>query len=295
MSSRMMLLVAGALVCCPAVAAAQRDAREDAAQREADAAAGEPLALPDTEVHRLTTPSGRSYSLYVHLPVSYTDSLTKTYPVLYLTDAELEVMAMYAGVSFFLRLTGRIEDVILVGVADGSVAAHGRLRRLDYTPTYQPPESPASGGADEFLSFLREQAMPLVEGRYRADPADRGLWGYSFGGALATHAMLNHTGLFRRYVITSPSLRWDDGLLVRQATEYARTHDALAARVYTAYGADELPAAIEAWREFNATLSAPGYAGFTLATELIPGADHTTVMPVAFMRGMISVYGPMNR
>src|SRR5690606_6758078 len=107
--------------------------------------AGQPLAIPHMEVHRLTAANGRDYSLYVHLPASYDDSVATAYPVLYVTDAELEVMTMYAGVTFFLNLTGRIGDVILVGVADGSVARHNQLRRLDYTPTFVPPEQPASG------------------------------------------------------------------------------------------------------------------------------------------------------
>lgn len=253
--------------------------------------AGEAIAVPNTEVHRLTAPNGRIYQLYVNLPESYATSGSTMYPVLYLTDAELEVMGIYAGIGYFLRLTGRIRDVILVGVADGGIAAHQGLRRLDYTPTRMPPDS-TSGGADEFLTFLRDVAIPHIEDRYRADPGDRGLLGYSFGGLLGAHALLNRPGMFHRFLLTSPSVHWDGRLLVKQAAAHAATHDDLPARAYTVFGADERTGSIEAWRAFIAELTKPAYPSFFLFSETLPSADHTTVMPTAFLRGMVSLYGP---
>ncbi|CAN5783305.1 hypothetical protein BH23GEM9_BH23GEM9_29010 [soil metagenome] len=185
--------------------------------------AGNTIAVPNTEVHTVTAPNGRSYKLYIDLPEKYATSGSTMYPVLYLTDAELEVMGIYAGIGYFLQLTGRIRDVILVGIADGGVAVHQALRRLDYTPTRLPPDS-TSGGADEFLTFLRDVAIPLIEDRYRADPGDRGLLGYSFGGLLGAHALLNRPGMFHRFLLTSPSVHWDDRLLVKQAAAHAATH-----------------------------------------------------------------------
>jgi uncharacterized protein len=251
----------------------------------------ESIAVPNTEVHSVTTPNGRIYKLYVNLPENYASSGSTMYPVLYLTDAELEVMGIYTGIGYFLRLTGRIRDVILVGIADGSIPVHQGLRRLDYTPTKMPPDS-TSGGADEFLTFMRDVAIPLIEDRYRADPDDRGLLGYSFGGLLGAHALLNRPGMFHRFLLTSPSVQWDDLLLVKQAATHGATHDDLPARAYTAFGADERPESIEAWRAFIAELAAPAYPSLFLFSEIVPSADHTTVMPVAFLRGMVTLYGP---
>lgn len=171
--------------------------------------AGKAIAVPNTEVNSLTAPNGRIYKLYVNLPENYATSGSTMYPVLYLTDAELEVMGIYAGIGYFLQLTGRIRDVILVGVADGSVAVHQGLRRLDYTPTRMPPDS-TTGGADEFLTFLRDVAIPLIEDRHRADSGDRGLLGYSFGGLLGAQALLNRPGMFHRFLLTSPSVHWNN-------------------------------------------------------------------------------------
>jgi uncharacterized protein len=163
-----------------------------------------PLVLPNTEVHRLTAASGRSYLLHVQLPESYATGDSLSYPVLYLTDAEAELMGMYTGIVSALRVARRVPELIMVGIADGDMADHFRLRRLDYTPSVRPPADPASGGAGAFLEFLREEAIPFIEARYRTDPADRGIWGHSFGGLFAAYALLNSPG-------TSPSLAWDDG------------------------------------------------------------------------------------
>jgi hypothetical protein len=286
MVSRVQLLLALPLVLAPAHVRAQVAGPDVAAAT---------VAMPNMETHHLTAANGRAYTLYVSLPASYTTSDSLTYPVLYVTDAELEVMAMYVGITNFLRITNRIGDVILVGIADGSVTVHSGLRRLDYTPTRSradTAEVATSGGANAFLDFVRDGAMSLIEDRYRTDPTDRGLWGYSFGGTLATHALLNRPGMFQRFILASPALAWDARLLVKQATAHALAHDNLPARAYTAYGADESAANIATWHAFIAELTAPEYPDLTLATELVPDADHTTAMPIAFMRGMIAVYGP---
>jgi hypothetical protein len=282
---RVLLLLAGPLIVAPVHLRAQVAGPD---------VVGKTLSMPNTEMHRLTAANGRTYTLYVHLPATYTTSDATTYPVLYLTDAELEVMAMYIGITNFLRITNRIDDVILVGIADGNIDVHRGLRRLDYTPTRSvadTAETATSGGADTFLDFVRDRAMPLIEDRYRTDPGDRGLWGYSFGGTLAAHALLNRPGTFQRYLLASPALHWDDRLLVKQAKAYGAAHGDLPALAHTGYGADESAANIAIWRAFIDELTSPRYPGLVLTTELVPDADHTTAMPIAFMRGMVAVYG----
>lgn len=193
--------------------------------------------------------------------------------------------------TYFLRLINNIRDVIMVGVADGGIPEHFGVRSLDYTPTESPLANIWSGGAPEFLAFLRDRAVPFVEERYRADPGDRGIWGHSLAGLFAAYALLESPGTLHRYLLSSPSLAWDDHLLVKQAASYAAAHDRLPARIYSAFGAEEPASAIEAWSAFFAELAAAGYPDLLTEVELVPGADHASVMPIAFVRGMRSVYG----
>lgn len=249
------------------------------------------LAVPNSEVHRITARNGRTYTLYVQLPESYTASDSASYPVLYLTDAEAELLGMFTGLNYFLRLTENTRDVILVGVADGGIAEHFRNRRLDYTPTVSPPASNPSGGAAEFLSFLRDRAIPFIEHRYRTSPADRGIWGHSLGGLFAAYALLDSPGTFHRYLLSSPTLSYDDQLLVKRAAAYTGMHDGRPVRIYSAYGAEEPASHVQAGNAFFSALGAAGDPDLRIETDLVPEANHATVMPIAFVRGMRAAYG----
>lgn len=253
-----------------------------------------PIVVPNSAVHQVTSAGGRTYTLYVQLPESYAGSDSLLYPVLYLTDAEVELLGMFAGLTYFLRLTNNIRDVILVGVADGGIPEHFGIRRLDYTPTENPAGNSPSGGGPEFLAFLRERAMPFIEKRYRADPADRGIWGHSLGGLFGAYALLDSPGTFHRYLLSSPTLTWEDRVMLKRAASYTAAHERLPGRVYSAFGGDEPPSAIEAWRAFFAELEAAGFPDLTAEADLVAGADHFTIMPIAFVRGMKAVYGPRN-
>jgi uncharacterized protein len=250
-----------------------------------------PLVMPNTEVHRLTAASGRSYLLLVQLPESYASGDSLSYPVLYLTDAEAELIGMYTGIVSALRVAQRVPELIMVGIADGDLSDHFRLRRLDYTPSVRPPANRPSGGAGAFLEFLREEAIPFIEARYRADPGDRGIWGHSWGGLFAASALLDSPSTFQRYLMSSPDLAWDDGILVREAARFASAAGPIRARVYSAYGAEEPESDIAAWTEFFAALESSGHPGLSTRVVLVPDTDHMTIWPTAFVRGMAYLYG----
>ena len=95
------------------------------------------------------------------------------------------------------------------------------------------------GGADRFLAFLRDELKPWVGERYDADPDDSMLFGDSLGGLFAMHVLLSEPTAFRRYGIGSPSLWWDDWLLLRRAADYAKAHHDLPAKVFVSVGAFE--------------------------------------------------------
>jgi uncharacterized protein len=179
----------------------------------------------------------------------------------------------------------------MVGIADGDMSDHFRLRRLDYTPSMRPPDDPPSGGAGAFLDFLREEAIPFVEARYRTDPGNRGIWGHSLGGLFAAYTLLNSPGTFQRYLVSSPSLAWDDRLLVQEASSFASTGGPIGARVYSAFGAEEPESAIATWREFFTALESIDHPGLSTRAVLIPDTDHMTILPTAFVRGMAYLYG----
>jgi predicted alpha/beta superfamily hydrolase len=78
-----------------------------------------------------------------------------------------------------------------------------------YIPTGHLGE-PGSGGAEDFLRFVREDLIPFMVSEYRADPADRCFMGSSLGGIFGLYSLFRHSDTFQRYIIGSPWMEGED-------------------------------------------------------------------------------------
>lgn len=97
------------------------------------------------------------------------------------------------------------------------------LRDRDYTPTKVSPSASidaaaaaVSGGGERFVAHLEHELLPYVESHYPGG-SSRILIGHSLGGLLAVNVLLNHPGVFGRFIVIDPSLWWDNGRLVTDA------------------------------------------------------------------------------
>lgn len=102
------------------------------------------------------------------------------------------------------------------------------LRDRDYTPTRVPPSSfvdaaaaAVSGGGEQFFAHLANELLPYVDSRYPVG-SSRILIGHSLGGLLAVNILLNHPGVFGRFIVIDPSMWWDNGRLVTEASSRLR-------------------------------------------------------------------------
>ncbi len=94
-----------------------------------------------------------------------------------------------------------------------------------------------SGGAPDFLRFISDELIPLIDSEYRTITTDRGLYGFSLGGLFVLNAMLDRPGLFQRYIAGSPFVGWDNGVTFTYEEAFAREHTALPARLFLSVGA----------------------------------------------------------
>ncbi|MBL8266701.1 alpha/beta hydrolase, partial [Steroidobacter sp.] len=164
--------------------------------------------------------------LLISLPPNYERS-GKSYPVVYLLDAEMQ-FAHAAGVLQFLGpFNERIPEMILIGVVntdrgrDFVPAARNPAFRNDpmWNPSYERSNS------DAFLKFFADDLIPWVEARYRAAPY-RVLVGHSFGGIFSTQALIKRPELFQAHIAISPSLWYDGEALVAQTEAGIRAQSA---------------------------------------------------------------------
>jgi predicted alpha/beta superfamily hydrolase len=154
--------------------------------------------------------------LMIRLPEGYESSKSR-YPVLFVLDGEYFLKPVTAAVQFlsecdYLLSQPMIPQLIVVGVVNVD-------RDRDFTPTRRTKDRslhfPSSGRAGEFLEFLEHELIPILDDRYRTCPF-RILSGWSLGGLFTVHTALNRPELFSVYLAVSPSLWWDDQIVVKQ-------------------------------------------------------------------------------
>lgn len=249
--------------------------------------------VSEGEVHR-------RYDVYVKTPPGYGDpkNAGRRYPVMYLTDGPY-TFQVASGLSRVPFNQGRFREFIIVGLsyAEGEAAADSRRR--DLTPWTDPEVNGVSGGARAYLDFMKQQVLPLVEGRYRTDPAERTLGGQSYGGLFGLWAAFEEPGLFRNYILTSPSIWFADRAILKSEAAYAASHTDMSARIYLATGGREHPGPggcncdtdmVADQARLVALLNSRNYPGLEMRARVVEDAFHETTFPIGLMQGMQWLY-----
>jgi predicted alpha/beta superfamily hydrolase len=277
--------------------------------RGAAAAADTPPAyqLDATEVREVHAPAlKRDYQVFVALPDSYRSS-TRRYPVLFVTDANYG-FAVVRNIAQRLHKHAGMEEVIVVGLsyARGDTGVYSRRR--DYTPTLptggnyrsdMPGRAPAFGEADAYAGFITGQVFPLIAAHYRADMHRKVFIGHSYGSLLGAQILLSAPRSFEHYILGSPSLWFDNGVMLTREKAYAAAHRELPASVYFGIGAletlapgkprshaEEQTDMLADLREFDAALRSRRYAGLSTHLDVFAGEDHASVFPFLLTHGL---------
>ncbi len=251
--------------------------------------------LPGPE--KITFPSevlGEERTILVQLPEGY-ETATRKYPVLYVLDGEYFFQQATSAVQFLSELgydRGQhpVPELIVVGIVNVD-------RERDYTPTHAPDQSqgrlsfPTSGGAEAFRKFLETEVFPLVESRYRAHP-DRTLSGWSLGGLFTVYTFLHNPSLFSRYLAISPSMWWDDSVLVKDTRDRLERGDPLSSKpLVTTLGALEGGDMDGSVRKlFAPLLMNQGQANLDFRLVEIAGANHGYAPYKAYYDGLAAAF-----
>jgi predicted alpha/beta superfamily hydrolase len=134
---------------------------------------------------------------------------TDKFDVLYVLDGDWNTKIM-SQVQQFLEDEGAMPPIIIVGVLNTD-------RNRDFLPT-NVPDTKTSGGAAQFLGFLKNELIPYVNKTYPSNGVNT-LFGHSFGGVLVTYALLNEPLLFKSYIAADPSYWWDKGVMRGQVKD----------------------------------------------------------------------------
>ncbi len=257
-------------------------------------AAQGPVAVPGSERYLMkANTTGIEYQVEVALPSGYQTS-GKRYPVFYVLDGNLAFTTL-VDTYRMLRIDNAVPELILVGIGypedDPAVytPAYHASRSRDYTHTSVDSSLAGSGGARAFLSFVATELIPVIDGRYRTDPTDRGLGGHSLGGLFTTYTLLTEPTVFRRYWIGSPSLWWDgQGIFKALATARARPNQPTG-RAFLTVGALETDVMVPPMRRMATELTA-AFPTLEVGSIVYPDETHMSVVGSSISRALRFLY-----
>lgn len=146
----------------------------------------------------------------VYLPVESGKDPGGRYETLYVLDGDWNTHLVVEIVQF-MRQVGLVPPLIVVSVPN-FFDEHGvNSRDHDLTPTVS-SERARSGGAADFLGFLKTELIPYVDGHYPTNRVHL-VHGHSYGGLFLVYALLHEPALFDGYIVLDPALRWDNHVL----------------------------------------------------------------------------------
>jgi predicted alpha/beta superfamily hydrolase len=222
---------------------------------------------------------GRDFDVRVETPFATAFLPGQTFPTIYALDAGYDIAGPQA------RLLGGAQAMapaIVVSVGYRPGEAENRNTDLLHNKTAMLDEATvAGGGGAAFQSFLSDDLKPFIQARFPSDPRRTVLFGHSFGGLFAANVFASDPGAFAAYVIGSPSVWADPGVVERVAAAAA---GAAGERVYLSVGEAEDRATTSRrarMREGFEGLAAAlrGHPGITLRTQVYAGETHISYYP----------------
>jgi predicted alpha/beta superfamily hydrolase len=285
-------------------------AAASASSQTASTPAPAPFVLENTEVRDIRAPGlKRDYQVYVALPDSYRDS-TKNYPVVFVTDANY-AFPIVRNISQRLTKHAGMEETIVVGLSYAKGDTGMFSRRRDYTPTVprkhdyrsdMPGRKVALGEAPAYARFLADQVLPLIAKNYRADMKRKFFVGHSYGSLLGLQILFSEPRMFEHYILGSPSLWYDGGVMFDRLETYGERHRDLQANVFFGVGglerlapgkkrsrAEEDADMVADLRDFDAALKAHRYPNLRTQVKVFADEDHASVFPLVLTHGLRAV------
>ena len=228
------------------------------------------------------------FIIEIVLPNGY--DATKEYPIIYFTDWWL---ASHITIPIYelLEISNNIEPIIIVGIKrKSSVSAKdwNNNRRIDLTPTNVPRTHKLSGGSKVFLSFIKKELIPGVEEKYPSQIEKRGYWGYSLGGLFGTYILLNEPELFKKYLIGSPYLMYDDYLLSKKLEKMKPEKLSSIKSIFLAV--EEEGDQLKAFEDLRESLIKNKSSNLEFKSVIIIDEDHYTAIPSTIIKGLKFLY-----
>ena len=253
----------------------------------------------------------QEFIINIGLPPNYSKDHDK-YPVVYVTDAGSNFIGLMGSLPL-MQFVNDLPSFVLVGIDYKSPNSMDSmsLRNRDLTPTNDKiwmaaqkdmykifgedlPQVEA-GGAKYFLDFINDEIKPFINKKYYVDTTDQTYCGFSLGGLFGLYTLFNSSDSFKRYVIGSPSIWWDDRHILKVEEEYAKKNKNLSAKVFMSTGDLEEEGGdnfkmISNMKALSNTLLSRNYKGLDLETAIFEDETHCSAVSATLNRGLRNVF-----
>jgi hypothetical protein len=195
-----------------------------------------------------------------------------------------------------------MEEVILVGLSvKEDEDAWNKQRSIDYTPSIYDKEKmkvsmksgtvdlgkETTGGAAEFIRFMKSAVFDEIESTYNIDKETRGILGHSFGGLFGYYCLIKHTEMFKNYLLISPSIWWNKSEFVITDNIKKIKRDV---NVYLVVGKAESNMLINPIRKIAAELEEIKNERNRIESKEYEGMDHHSILPTGIYEGIGMIY-----
>jgi uncharacterized protein len=240
----------------------------------------------------------RNIRLQIGVPANY--SKEKSYGVIYYLDA-FSTSGILRETALWLQVGKHLPELITVGIEleVNTMDEWYKERSFILTPTksniyenFGILESWTGGGPD-FLKCIKEEIIPFVDSKFNTKAGDRTLVGHSFGGLFALYTLFESPQLFNKYLISSPSLPWDDRFIFKMESEYAKKQKELSANIFLSVGSlENLPddMMVNQLQELSSILKLRKYKGLNISSIVFEDESHYSVIPAAYSKGLMTLY-----
>ena len=156
--------------------------------------------------------------ILIYLPDSYDENNYTVYPVIYLLDGKKFFHSFSGAVAQLSSdASPQIPESIIVGITsqdrvNDSSPTRSKIGLFGIEEQY----FETSGGADDFLKFIKEELIPFIDLRYRTN-SYRTFVGYSFTGLPVLHALFTMPETFDSYLSIDFSAWWDNEVTLKNA------------------------------------------------------------------------------
>jgi predicted alpha/beta superfamily hydrolase len=216
-------------------------------------------------------------NVYIFLPEGYSRSADR-YPVLYMLYSVASDFHFNTGVVAGLSRMRMIPKMITVAfdLGDG---------QRDLTPTPSTAYGPTSGGADDFLKFIKDELIPFIEKDYRT-ASERLFWSHSIGGLFGVYVLLKEPSVFHSVLVSSPWMVYDGDqkYILKNTESFLKKRKAQTNFLYVCVGNEQnLIPEIEA---FLGILEKNKPEGLTWKYVKMPEENHMSILARSLIEGL---------